>query len=208
VSQPLADLPGEGWSAEVGKKGAGSGNRRDEEKARKFEPRREPTWDESETWGWSEPEELTITSMTNAILGGTIGGVLGGAIWVAAVVLTGLSMPYLTVAVGLLGGLGARMALVQTRPWIIGAFGAIGAALAFLITQYALFDYGLIHQGLATGLFALSPLRFPQVYLDYVTGGSDDILQSLGYSGQHPLDMGLLLACMTVCWLLLLTRKK
>ena len=192
----------------MGKKGAGGENRRGEEKAQKFEPRQELTWDERENWGWREPEEVTITAATNAILGGAIGGVLGGAIWVAAVVLTGFSMPYLTIAVGLLAGLGARMALEQTRPWIIGAFGAIGAALAFLVTQYALFDAALIRQGLASGLFALSPLRFPQVYIDYVTGGSDDITQSLGFSGQHPLDMGLLLACITVCWLLLLTRKK
>ena len=93
------------------------------------------------------------------------------AIWVAAVVLTGFSMPYLTIAVGLLAGLGARMALEQTRPWIIGAFGAIGAALAFLVTQYALFDATLSFARITLGLFALSPLRFPQVYIDYVTGG-------------------------------------
>jgi hypothetical protein len=187
------------------------GNSRGRGEARalkQVQPPPEPTWDESDHWGWSEPDELTVSSATNAILGGAIGGVLGGALWVGAVVLTGFSLPYLTVVVGLLGGLGARMALVQTRPWIIGAFGAAGAAVAFLATQYALFDYALIRQGLASGLFALSPLRFPQVYIDYVTGGSDDVTQALGFTGQHPLDMGLLLVCMTACWLVLLARKK
>jgi hypothetical protein len=196
--EPLADLPGADARPGPEKQRA----------ARQVEPRPELTWDESDHWGWSEPDQLSLSAATNAILGGAIGGALGGAAWVAAVVVTGFSMPYLVVLVGLLAGLGARMALVQTRPWIIGAFGAVGAALAFLTTQYALFDYALIRQGLATGLFALSPLRFPQVYIDYVIGVSDDITKALGFSGQHPLDMGLLLAAMTLCWLLLLRRKK
>src|SRR5579871_3157 len=186
-----------------------AGNRRDEVAPKQIERRAEPVWDDDERWSLNrDPDALTLSAMTNAILGGAIGGVLGGALWVGAVVVTGLSMPYLAVVVGLLAGVGARMALEQTRPWIIGAFGALGAALAFLVTQYALFDYGLIHQGLATGLFALSPLRFPQVYIDYVTGVSDDVTHSLGFSGEHPLDMGVLLACMTVCWLVLVRRKR
>lgn len=195
---PLADTPGAGARPGPEKQRA----------SRQIEPRPEQAWDDSDHWGWSEPEQLSLSSATNAILGGAIGGVLGGAGWVAAVAVTGLSMPYLAVLVGLLAGLGARMALVQTRPWIIGAFGAAGTALAFLITQYALFDYGLIRQGLASGLFALSPLRFPQIYIDYVIGVSDDVTQTLGLSGKHPLDMGLLLAAMTICWLVLLRRKK
>lgn len=174
----------------------------------KSEPRPEPVWDESEHWGWSEPDELSLSAVTNAILGGAIGGVLGGAVWVAAVVLTGFSLPYLTVVVGLLAGMGARFTLVQTRPWIIGAFGALGAGLAFVVTQYALFDYALIQRGLSDGLFPLSPLRFPQVYIDYVVGVADDVNHTLGFSGQHPLDMALLLACMLVCWAVLLRRKK
>lgn len=187
---------------------ARSENRKGGSAPPKIERRLEPTWEEEDRWGWSEPDELTLSAIINAVLGGAIGGVLGGAVWVAAVVLTGLSLPYLTVVVGLLAGFGARFALVQTRPWIIGAFGAVGAALAFLLTQYALFDYALIRQGSASGLFALSPLAFPQVYIDYVIGGSDDILKTLGFSGQHPLDMGLVLACMAACWLVLLSRKK
>src|SRR5262249_684927 len=146
-----ADMPGGGWAAERDQKGKAdsrSDQRRSGSTLPKYERRLEPTsWDEMDHWGWSEPEDLSVSSVTNAILGGTIGGVLGGAAWVGAEVLTGFSLPYLTVVVGLLAGFGARIALVQTRPWIIGAFGALGAALAFLVTQYALFDYTLIHRG-------------------------------------------------------------
>jgi hypothetical protein len=169
----------------------------------------ELTWDDtSDHWGWTEPDELTLSASTNAILGGAVGGLLGGVIWVVAVAVTGLDMPYLTVAVGLLAGVGARFALAQTRPWIIGAFGALGTALAYVVTQYGLFDYALVRDGYSTGLFALSPLRFPQVYIDYVTGGTDDVMKSLGFSGQHPLEFGTLLACMALCWLILLRRKQ
>jgi hypothetical protein len=171
--------------------------------------RPETTWDdENAYWGWREPDSLSLSAMTNAVLGAAIGGVLGGAGWVVAVAVTGLDLPYLAVLVGLLAGLGARFALVQTRPWIIGAFGAVGAALAFVITQYGLFDYALIRQGLSASWVAISPLRFPQVYIDYVIGVSDDVTHSLGFSGGHPLDMALLLACMTVCWAVLLRRKR
>ncbi len=199
--------PGSGPLPEVGRR---SGDLRGSEAAPKQNERRaELVWDEDERWGWNtDPEELTLSSATNAVLGGAIGGVLGGALWVGVVAVTGLSLPYLAVVVGLLAGVGARFALEQTRPWSIGLFGAAGAALGFLVTQYALFDYALIHQGLATGLFALSPLRFPQVYIDYVTGVSDDITRSLGFTGEHPLDMGLLLLCMGLCWLVLLRRKR
>jgi len=196
----MADMSAAGPPPETRRRGKGA--------PQKIEQRPEPIWDESEHWGWSEPDELSLSAATNAILGGAIGGVLGGAVWVAVVVLTGLSLPYLTVVVGLLAGLGARFALVQTRPWIIGAFGALGAALAFVVTQYALFDYALIQKGPSTGLFPLSPLHFPQVYIDYVIGVADDVNHTLGFSGQHPLDMALLLACMIVCWAVLLRRKK
>ena len=135
--------PPPGWEGAPLADASGAGARPGPEKqriARQIEPRPEPAWDASDHWGWSEPEQLSLSSATNAILGGAIGGVLGGAAWVVAVAVTGLSMPYLAVLVGLLAGLGARIALVQTRPWIIGAFGSAGTALAFLITQYALFD--------------------------------------------------------------------
>jgi hypothetical protein len=209
ASGPL-DLAGGGWAEEQDyrDKGEPRVERRQGESPRpKFERRLEPNWDEEERWGWSEPEDLTLSAVTNAVLGAAIGGVLGGAVWVGAEVLTEFSLPYLTVVVGLLAGFGARFALVQTRPWILGAFGAVGAALAFLLTQYALFDYALFNRGYG-GLFALSPLSFPQVYLNYVTGGADPVLKELGFSGTHPLDMGLLLACMAACWLVLLSRKK
>ncbi len=205
---PVADLPDAGLPTAQGEQGGDvRGGKRGGEAAPQIARRPELIWDESDHWGWREPDELSLSAATNAVLGGAFGGVLGGAIWVVAVALTGLSLPYLTVVVGLLAGLGARFALAQTRPWILGAFGAVGAALAYLLTQYGLFDYALVREGFTEGLFALAPLSFPQVYIDYVTGGSDDALRALGVSGQHPLEMGLLLACMAVCWAILLRRK-
>jgi hypothetical protein len=205
---PAADLP-----PAREKHGSGRGGKRKGERAaQQSEQQAELVWDEDTPWGWVQPESLSLSAATNAFLGAAIGGVVGGAIWVVAVAVTGFSLPYLTVVVGLLAGLGARFALVQTRPRILGLFGAAGAALAYLMTQYGLLDYALaqaqIRQGLFTTWFPLSPLRFPQVYIDYVIGVSDDVTHALGLSGEHPLEFGLLLACMAVCWAMLLRRKK
>ncbi len=205
---PLAGAPGAGLVPEGDKKGASGKKRGNEDTLRQPGRRSEPVWDESDYWGWKEPDELSLSAATNAVLGGTFGGVLGGVVWVVAVAVTGLDLPYLTVLVGLVAGLGARFVLAQTRPWSIGAFGAVGAALAYVVTQYGLFDYALVSRGFSGGWFPLSPLRFPQVYIEYVTGGANEVTRALGVSGNHPLEMALLLACMAICWVILLPRKK
>jgi hypothetical protein len=169
------------------------------------------TWEDDYRWGSVDKEVLSLSAAINAALGGVVGGVLGGAAWMAAVVVTGLSLPYLAVLVGLLAGLGARFALEQTRPWTLGIFGALGAALAYVLTQYGLLDYALAQamaqQGQFTGWFPLSPLHFPQVYLDYVIGVSDDVTSVLGQPGSHSLEIGFVMVCMAACWIMLLRRK-
>jgi len=171
-----------------------------------------PLWDEDEPWGWSDPEPLSLSAAMSAMLGGAAGGLLGGVVWIVAAVATGFSLPYLTVLVGFTAGLGARFALVQTRPWMLGLFGALGAAVAYLVTQYGLIDYAFAQHmaelGQFTSWFPLSPLHFPQVYLDYVIGVADDVNTPLGRAGTHPLEPLLLLICMAVCWTLLLRRKQ
>ncbi len=169
-------------------------------------------WDEEERWGATDPEPLSLSAATSAVLGGAAGGLLGGVVWLVAAVLTGFSLPYLTVLVGFTAGLGARFALVQTRPWMLGLFGALGAAVAYLVAQYGLIDYALAQHmaqlGQFTSWFPLSPLHFPQVYLDYVIGVADDVNTPLGRASTHPLEPLLMLVCMAVCWALLLRRKQ
>ena len=168
-------------------------------------------WDE-ERPEWDEPEFLTLSGMLNALIGATIGGLFGGMIWVGVTFATGLSLPYLTVVVGLLAGLGARFTLEQTRPWSLGIFAAIGALLGFVIAQYGLFDYALateqVRQGLFSSWFPLSPLQFIGVYWDYLINVADAVNSKLGQLGPHPEAFVEMLVCMAVCWSLLIRRKR
>ena len=168
-------------------------------------------WDD-ERPEWDEPEFLTLSGMLNALIGATIGGLFGGMIWVGVTFATGLSLPYLTVVVGLLAGLGARFTLEQTRPWSLGIFAAIGALLGFVIAQYGLFDYALAseqaRQGLFSSWFPLSPLQFIGVYWDYLINVADDVNSKLGQLGPHPYAFVQMLACVAVCWGLLIRRKR
>ena len=184
---------------------ARGGKRRAERAPQSFE-RPEPTWDDYR-WGRTDQETLSLSGAFNALVGAAIGGMLGGVVWVGVAIATGLTLPYWAVLVGLLAGIGARFALEQTRPWSLGAFAALGAALAYVAAQYGLFDAALVRQGTAASWFPLSPLHFPRVYVDYVIGVADDVTTALGQSGTHPLEPVFLLVCMGVCWALVLRRK-
>ncbi len=177
-----------------------------------FEQRSRALWNEDALLGSDEPALLTISAALNAVLGAAVGGVFGGLIWLGVVIVTDLSPPYLTLVVGLMAGLGARFAVMQTRPWTVGLCAALGAALAFLITQYGLFDYALAaeqaRQGLFSTWFPLSPLEFVRVYMAYVTGTPDGVNSTLGQSGTHPQALLEMLVCVAACWSLLLRRKR
>jgi hypothetical protein len=181
--------------------------REEKRQAQRAPERPEPTWDDDYRWGWTDQEVLTLSGAINALVGAAIGGLVGAAVWVGIVVATGLTLPYLTVLVGLLAGIGARLALEQTRPWSLGLFAALGAAVAYVAAQYGLFDVALVRQGTATGWFALSPVHFISVYVDYIIGVADDVNTALGQSGTHPVEPVFLLICMGVCWALVLRRK-
>jgi hypothetical protein len=168
----------------------------------------EPDWGDDYHWGWSDQETLSLSGIFNALVGAAIGGLPGAVAWVVLVAFTRLTLPYLAVLVGLMAGIGARFALEQTRPWSLGFFAALGSALAYIAAQYALFDAALVRQGTATGWFPLSPLHFPQVYVDYVIGVTNDVTTALGQSGTHPVEPVYLLICMGVCWALVLRRKR
>ncbi len=166
-------------------------------------------------WEDDEPPvetPLTFSAGFNALLGAVIGGLAGGVLWIALTVLTGQQMPYLTVLVGLLGGLGARAALYETRPLLLGLFAALGAGAAFVVTQYGLLDYTLAEaqaqNHLFTTWFPLSLAEFPRVYWDYVTGLPDTVTKAMGQAGPHSLHPLGLLAAMALAWALLLWRKR
>ncbi len=166
---------------------------------------------------WEDEEQqvelsLTLAASLNALLGAAIGGLAGGVLWIALVVLTHQDLPYLTVLVGLLSGLGARAALYETRPLRLGIFAALGAGGAFVLTQYGLLDYALAEaqrqNNLFTSWFPLSLTEFPRVYWDYVTGLPDTVTQAMGQAGAHSLHPLGLLAAMALAWGLLLWRKR
>lgn len=168
-------------------------------------------WDEDRP-AWDEPEFLTLSGMLNALLGATIGGLFGAMVWVGITFALARPLPYLTVVVGLLAGLGARFTLEQTRPWSLGIFAAIGALLGFVIAQYGLFDYALAseqaRQGIFSSWFPLSPLQFLGVYWDYLIDVADTINSQLGQTGPHQEAFVEMIACVAVCWSLLIRRKR
>lgn len=168
-------------------------------------------WDD-ERPAWDEPEFLTLSGMVNALIGATIGALFGGMVWVGVTFVTGMPLPYLTVVVGLLAGLGARFTLEQTRPWSLGIFAAIGALLGFVVAQYGLFDYALAsqqaRQGLFSSWFPLSPLQFIGVYWDYLINVADAVNSKLGQLGPHPSAFVEMLVCVAMCWCLLILRKR
>lgn len=179
------------------------------------EARAQPSsmWDDDLFQGWEAPPSLGVSSALNALLGAALAGLFGGLIWLAITVVTGLSLPALSLLVGLLAGLGARLALVQTRPWSIGLFAALGTLLAFVAAQYGLFDYALAatqaHQGLFNNWFPLSPVRFVSVYWDYVIGVADTVNKQLGYTANtHPQAMLQALVAVAACWSLLIRQKR
>ena len=187
-----------------------------EKAARSRTPERAPSmsyavWDD-ERPEWDEPEFLTLSGMVNALIGAAIGGLFGAMIWVGVTFAFGRPFPYLTVVVGLLAGLGARFTLEQTRPWSLGIFAAIGALLGFVVAQYGLFDYALAaaqaRQGIFSSWFPLSPLQFLGVYWDYLINVADEINSQLGQLGPHPEAYVEMLACVAVCWSLLIRKKR
>jgi hypothetical protein len=167
-------------------------------------------WEEEEEQSGDEP--LTLSAGLNALLGAAIGGLVGGILWIGAVVLVGQQLPYLTVLVGLLGGLGARAALYKTRPLLLGLFAAVGTAAAFVLTQYGLLDYALaqadVRNHVFTTWFPLALAEFPRVYWDYVTGLPDAMTQAMGEAGPHSLHPIGLLAAMALAWGLLVWQKR
>ena len=169
-------------------------------------------WEDERHPMWDEPELLTLSGMVNALIGAAIGALFGGMVWVGVTFVTGMPLPYLTVVVGLLAGLGARFTLEQTRPWSLGIFAAIGALLGFVVAQYGLFDYALAaqqaHQGLFSTWFPLSPLQFIGVYWDYLINVADPVNSKLGQLGPHPAAFVEMLACVAMCWCLLILRKR
>ncbi len=172
-----------------------------------------PLWDDDLFQGWEAAPSLGVSSALNALLGAGLAGLFGGLFWLAVTVVTGLTLPYLALLVGLLAGLGARLALVQTRPWSIGLFAALGTLLAFVAAQYGLFDYALAaqqaHQGLFNNWFPLSPVHFLSVYWDYVIGVADEVNKQLGYTATtHPQAMLQALVAVAACWCLLIRQKR
>lgn len=187
-----------------------------EKAARQRAPERVPSasyslWEEDRP-EWHEPEFLTLSGMLNALIGAAIGALFGAMIWVGVTFATGRSLPYLVVVVGLLAGLGARFTLEQTRPWSLWIFAAIGTLLGFVVAQYGLFDYALaaqqLHQGIFSSWFPLSPLQFIGVYWDYLINVADAVNSQLGQLGPHPYAFVEMLACVAICWLLLIRRKR
>lgn len=231
VSRPM---PQNGWDEQYGQPPAGRARREvraagqpeqetsgplpyPSEKAARQRPQERVSfsssiWDNEQHPMWDEPELLTLSGMVNALLGATIGALFGGMVWVGVTFVTGMPLPYLTVVVGLLAGLGARFTLEQTRPWSLGIFAAIGALIGFVVAQYGLFDYALAaqqaRQGLFSSWFPLSPLQFIGVYWDYLINVADPINSKLGQLGPHPTAFVEMLACVAMCWCLLILRKR
>jgi hypothetical protein len=169
-------------------------------------------WDDALFQGWETPPSLGVSSALNALLGAALGGLLGAVGWLAVTIVTSMTLPYLALLVGLLAGLGARLALVQTRPWSVGLFAALGTLLAFVAAQYGLFDYGLAsqqaHQGLFSNWFPLSPVQFISVYWDYVIGVANEVNKQLGQTADtHPQAMLQALIAVAACWCLLIRQK-
>jgi hypothetical protein len=206
--EPYAEAPFE--EEEPGRKPSRRDKRRQAEREEKLAQMYSPSfWEEEEV---QRDEPLTFSAGFNALLGAVIGGLAGGVLWIVLVALIGQQMPYLTVLVGLLGGLGARAALYETRPLLLGLFAALGAGAAFVLTQYGLLDYALAQaerqQQVFTTWFPLSLTEFPRVYWDYVTGLPDTLTQAMGQAGPHSLHPIGLLAAMALAWGMLLWRKR